>query len=69
MVAYHQSYAVQGTTPQESATLDMASTIAQAVLVYFGLNNLQEYMAFLSETDMFDRGEVVDIHAFLHSLI
>ena len=35
---------------------------------HFGLNGLKQYLAFLARTDMFDRGEVVDIHSFLHAL-
>lgn len=68
MVAHHQCYVSQGTAPQESVTLGMASTIAEAVLAHFGLKNLKQYRAFLAGTDMFDRGEVVEMHAFLHSL-
>lgn len=55
--------------PQESATLDMASTIAETVLVHFGLRDLKRYQEFLSGTDTFDRGEVVEINSFLHTLI
>lgn len=67
-MAYHQYYVPQGTTPQESATLGMASTIAEAVLAHFGLNNLKQYQTFLAGTDIFDRGEAVGIHEFLHAL-
>ncbi|KAF8414349.1 hypothetical protein L210DRAFT_3514070, partial [Boletus edulis BED1] len=69
MVAHHASYVTQGTTPRHSETLDVASTIARAILVQFGLNDLEGYQAFLDTTDTFDRGEAVDLHTFLHSLI
>lgn len=69
MVLYHESYVRQGEMPQESATLDMASTIAETVLVHFGLRDLKRYQEFLSGTDTFDRGEVVEINSFLHTLI
>ena len=53
MVLYHQPYVRHGAAPQESATIDMASTITKAVLGHFGLNNAHQYRAFLAGTDMY----------------
>ncbi|KAF8124000.1 hypothetical protein EV363DRAFT_1403474 [Boletus edulis] len=52
----------------DSAALQMANTIAQSMLSHFGLNSLEEYRRFLSEANMFKRGEEVEIHDFLHAL-
>ena len=68
MVIYHSAYVAQGTSMQSSTTFGMASVIADAVLHHFELNNLQQYQTFLAEIDMFERGDEVDIHAFLHAL-
>ena len=68
MVAYHDKYVAQGTVAQSSDTFGTANTIASAVLDRFKLGSLKPYRHFLSEGDVFDRGEEVDIHDFLHLL-
>lgn len=69
MVVHPAEYVAQGATIQESATLPMAKTIASAVLDHLSLGTLEDYRAFLEGGDIFDRGEEVEIHRFLHLLI
>ena len=69
MVRYHERYIAQGTAAQESETLDMAAHMAETVLAHFDLRDLKQYEAFLAGTEMFDKGEEVDIHELLNTLI
>ena len=68
MVVHHEEYIAQRGAAQVSATLEMAKTIASAVLDRFGLGSLKKYRLFLSKGDIFDRGEEVDVHGFLRLL-
>lgn len=68
MVLYHEKYVADGAEVQCSTTLPMATTIARSVLVYFGLHDFEHYIAFLEDGDVFERGEEVNIHDFLHLL-
>lgn len=68
MVVYHEEYVAQRGATQASAALEMAKMIAGAVLGHFGLGSFQQYRLFLSEGDIFYRGEEVGPHGFLQSL-
>lgn len=68
MVLYHSAYTPQGGAAHASHTLDPAISIAREVLKHFKLDSFEEYQEFLAQTDMFDRGEELDLHMFLKTL-
>ena len=67
MVLYHNTYTQQGWDTQGSQTFDTASEIAKEILDYFELTDLGKYQAFISEGDVFDRGEEAHVHWLLHA--
>ena len=67
MVLYHNTYTQQGWDAQGSQTFDMASEIAKEILTYFELTDLKKYQTFISEGNVFDRGEEVHVHWLLHA--
>jgi hypothetical protein len=69
MVAYHEKYVSQIGEHQASNSFDMAENIAIAILKRFGLTSVEEYLSFISKGEVFERGEEVHLHRFIHSLV